>query len=653
MHFVGLNRARKQVINARAATILMLTFLGAMPAGALTLVDGGQSEYVIVVSSDAIPAEQFAAEELALHLEQMSGSKLPIVTDAEPLATHAILLGNTRFLQELGVEVDWQQFGKEGYLLRVSGDHLIIAGGQPRGVLYGVYALIEDHLGCRWFAPDTSFIPQRKTIELAQLTDLDPYLAPDITGKPAFEYRDPKMYAGYVRSWWWRDHFDANYVARTRNSGTFIDANVHPIDERYGGAFEIPHSGHNLSHLVPAELYAAQHPEYFALHEGRRVTEGDLELCLTHPDVVQIAAQTLRQWMQAEPNADMFFIGQSDTGNYCQCERCKAAYERYTPPGNPSSVIGYGGLAGRNLQFVNQVATLLEDEFPNMRIGTFAYGASRNPPANITAHRNVVIWYCPIERCICHPLDRGPINQSFYHFADGIKKWKQIAREVYLYDYSFAGALGPPADLLTIAPTVRAAWRLGVTGVQVDAIIDIQVGFGFLRYWLWAQSLRNPEWDAEQALCEFLDAYYGSAATHIEDFISLVSNPGNYEPLPAEKANIWTNEDSPLRHELVYGCHLGYRQLTDQAIEHSYSLFEQARQATAGDPQTHRHVAAARMVLQFAMLENLPADDPRLKDEAAGLLRLAKELEMRSIQDVSMDRYWDEISNKLGVTISE
>jgi len=640
--------------------VVVLLVSGALvPAGALTLVDGGQSEYVIVVSSEAIPAEQFAAEELALHLEQMSGAKLPIVTDSEPLPSHAVLLGKTRFLQELGVEVNWEQFGKEGYLLRVSGDHLIIAGGQPRGVLYGVYALLEDYLGCRWFAPDTSFIPQRKTIRVPQLTNLDPYLAPDITGKPVFEYRDPKMYAGYVRSWWWRDHFDADYVARTRNSGTYLNTQVIPIDERHGGYFKIPHKGHNLSALVPAKWFAADHPEYFALHNGQRVTEGDLELCLSNPDVVHIAAQTLRAWLRPESTAyaskldvDMLFIGQSDTSNYCQCDQCKAAYERYTPPGKPSSIIGYAGLAGRNLQFVNQVATLLEDEFPDMRIGTFAYGSSRNPPANITAHRNVVIWYCPLERCVCHPLDRGPINESFYHFADGIKKWKQIAREVYLYDYYHGGALGPPADLLTIAPNVRAAWRLGVTGVQVDAITDMQVGFGFLRYWLWAESLRNPEWDAEQGLREFLDAYYGAAATPIEDFIRLVSNPSNYEPMPAETANIWTSEDSPLRHELRYGCHLGYRSLSDEAIEQGYALFEQARQATAGDPKAQRHVEAARMVLQYAMLEHLPANDPRLKDEAVGLLRLAKELEMRSIQDVPMDKYWKQIGEKLGMDIA-
>ena len=214
---------------------LLVLLACATQVAALDLVVDGRSDYVIVLAVDAIPAEKFAAEELVLHLEKMSGVKLPIVTDAEPLPRHAILLGRTRFLKELGVEAQWHQFGKEGYLLRVTGDHLIIAGGQPRGVLYGVYALLEDYLGCRWFAPDTSFIPRRKTIELAELIDLDPYLAPDVTGTPAFEYREPWLYTGGRHSLWWRDYFDPKYVTRTRNSGSYLNASVHPIDERHGG----------------------------------------------------------------------------------------------------------------------------------------------------------------------------------------------------------------------------------------------------------------------------------------------------------------------------------------------------------------------------------------------------------------------------------
>jgi hypothetical protein len=65
---------------------------------------------------------------------------------------------------------------------------------------------------------------------------------------------------------------------------------------------------------------------------------------------------------------------------------------------------------------------------------------------------------------------------------------------------------------------------------------------------------------------------------------------------------------------------------------------EKARQATADDPQARAHVDAARMVLQYAMLKRLPADDPRLKAEKESLLHLAESLEMPSIQGVPLSR---------------
>ena len=610
--------------------MLGLVFLCA-PAWALTLVSQGSSDYTIVIPDDAIQAERTAARELVHHIKQISGAELPIASESQFDGSAGILLGANRHQKELGIEPDWQQLGKEGYLLRVVARNLIIAGGRPRGTLYGVYALLEDQLGCRWFAPDTTFIPKRDTIELPAL---------DLTGGPAFEYRDPWMYAGHIYSIWWRTHFDPKYVARTRNSGNLIDRHVHPIDNRYGGGFTIPRFGHNLSQLVPAKDYAASHPEYFALHDGKRIIGGDLELCLSHPDVARIAADTLRRWMREAPDADMFFIGQSDTSNYCQCERCVLAYRKYSanPGGDPWGGLGWGGLAGRNLHFANEIAQRLEEEFPNRRIGVFAYGATRNPPLNIQAHRNIVVWYCPIERCACHPIDRGPINGVFYDFAGGIDRWKAIAEEVYLYDYRLGNALAPPADLLTLAETVRAAKRLGVGGVMVDAMIDIQAGFGFCRYWLWARLLRDPDVDAVWALREFLDAYYGSAAPHIDAFIRLTSNPRMYGPLPLDDANIWTAQDSLSRQHLVHGCHLGRRKLTRDALETGYALMEKARQATADDPQARAHVDAARMVLQYAMLKGLPADDPRLKAEKESLLHLAESLEMPSIQGVPLSR---------------
>ena len=150
----------------RLVALLIMFVIPAAQVAALDLVVDGRSDYTIVLAADAIPAERFAAEELAIHLEEMSGVKLRIVTDTEPLPSHAILLGRPRYLPKLKVQPDWAGLGQEEYLLQVKGDYLIIAGGRPRGALYGVYALLEDYLGCRWFAPDSTVIPKRKTIKL-------------------------------------------------------------------------------------------------------------------------------------------------------------------------------------------------------------------------------------------------------------------------------------------------------------------------------------------------------------------------------------------------------------------------------------------------------------------------------------------------------
>lgn len=637
----------------------------AMPAAGLTLADKGTSDYVVVVASDATAAERFAAEELVSHLEAMSGAKYGVRTDAGDLPPRAILVGRSRFVEQVGMDVDWETLGKEEYLLRVVGHHLVVAGGRPRGTLYGVYALLEQELGCRWFAPDTSLVPERRRIQVDRL---------NVTGNPAFAYRDPWIYVGRQRqpicSQWWWDHYDLDYISRTRHSGKTQNEMVGPIGPRHGGYFKCSHCEHNLSQLVPAKEYAEHFPQYFALQpDESRTTVDDLELCLTHPDVVAIAAERLREWMRDDSDADMFFIGQSDTSKYCRCDRCRAAYDKYNPEVGHSEEIGWGGLAGRNLEFVNRVAELLEGEFPSNRIGTFAYQTSRRPPVGITAHRNVVIWYCPIERCGCHAIDHGPLNRRFYAFAEEIRQWQKIAREIYVYDYIFPRFdLGH--DIPTIAPGVRTLHQLGVTGVMVDAISDIQVGFSFMRYWMWSQSLNRPDWDADAGRLEFLDAYYGAAASVIDRYLRLASDPHSYERLDAEWAGIWnetqltpsTTEygksqwqgpEAPLRRALSDYCLLGRRHMTETAIRRAHGLFEQAVALTQDDPKSRRHVEAAKIPLQRAMFELLPDDEPMLRDEAVAFLRVAKEIELGVVYRRPITEYRETLVRKIGMELPE
>ena len=91
----------------KRVAMLALFVIPAAQVAALDLVIEGRSDYAIVMAADAIPAEQSAAEELVLHLEKISGAKLPIVTDAEPLPRHAILLGRGRYLAQLKVQPEY------------------------------------------------------------------------------------------------------------------------------------------------------------------------------------------------------------------------------------------------------------------------------------------------------------------------------------------------------------------------------------------------------------------------------------------------------------------------------------------------------------------------------------------------------------------
>ena len=87
--------------------------------------------------------------------------------------------------------------------------------------------------------------------------------------------------------------------------------------------------------------------------------------------------------------------------------------------------------------------------------------------------------------------------------------------------------------------------------------------------------------------------------------------------------------------------------LTREAVEEAYELFEKARDAVADDPKARAHVDAARMVLQYALLEELPAADPRIQPEMEDLLRMAKALEMPTVQSVRLNEYRAKIMEKI------
>ena len=68
---------------------------------------------------------------------------------------------------------------------------------------------------------------------------------------------------------------------------------------------------HSFYDLISPQKYFAEHPEYFALVDGARRAD-HAQLCLTHPEVLRLAVERVRQWIREHPDAVIFSVSQND-----------------------------------------------------------------------------------------------------------------------------------------------------------------------------------------------------------------------------------------------------------------------------------------------------------------------------------------------------
>lgn len=280
----------------------------------LCLAEDARSEYRIVIAATAPSSTRYAAEELQGFLEKMTGARLPIIADTSGAQDREILVGRSSRLESLGAAIDLSSLGREGYVLRTIGSRLVITGGEPRGTLYGVYGLLEDHFGCRWFTPDIERVPSVRQLPLPRLNQRK---------VPILEYRETYTWESY----------DGNWMARNRLNGAggrgrlLERQNIRPpvpaLDARHGGdiRFGFGFFVHTFDQLVPSKNYFSAHPEYFALRNGKRKA---VQLCCTNEDVIRLCTEAIRAGMRQQPEATVFSLSQSDNREPCECDRCAA-----------------------------------------------------------------------------------------------------------------------------------------------------------------------------------------------------------------------------------------------------------------------------------------------------------------------------------------
>lgn len=466
-----------------------LTFAGTLQAD-LTLANQGHSPYRIVIPTDAIPSERYAASQLQHYLKLISKVELPIVTDDTDPQSHEVLLGQTRRSAPPSAS-NQPALGTDGFQLKTHDRTLIIAGGRPRGTLNGVYTLLEEHLGVRWFTPELEIVPDQSQLHLPVL---------DQTVVPSLEYREV---------FWTEMMRDADFAARHRLNGDHLK-----LTERHGGpAVSYYPFVHSFDALIPPALFD-EHPDFFPMIDGERKS-GYVQRCLSHPEVLTLAKAKVREWIRDQPQATIISVSQNDTYNYCQCPDCKSLDDA---EGSPAASL---------LKFVNAIASDLEKDFPHIRIDTLAYQYTRKPPRTIRPHPNVIVRLCSIECCFAHPLAECA-SESNRRFKEDILTWQPIAPLLYIWDYTpnFAHyqQIFPNFDVLQ--PNVQFFTRHGVKGLFEQGNYSPGGGgeLGPLRAYLLAKLLWNPDTNLQQHLLEFTQAYYGKAAPLLRQWINAMQS---------------------------------------------------------------------------------------------------------------------------------
>jgi hypothetical protein len=449
----------------------------------------------IVVAADAIATDAYAAKEFQSLFKQASGVELPIRHEAATPTGH-VFIGLSPALQAHYPEFSVDDLGPEDLRILITDQAIILAGGPPRGTLYGVYSFLEDEMGIRFLTPDHTHVPSLTPATELQLSDR--------TYRPPFaNYRNIGFSVSTQPVFGIRHRINAFWDDKTFGFGT-------PFASRHLLI------GHSLYRQVSIDEYGESHPEYFALWDGKRSIHFHTHYCLTNPELVPIITKALlgeiEHW---HPKGRLnYAISQNDTiWQYCQCDNCQKLAKA-----NDSNMAPL-------LLAVNAVADIVAEQYPDAIVGSLAYGFTRKPPTHMRARPNVAINLSNIEACQLHAYDDPacPTNVAYHKDLLGWQD-KTDHRLAWLYGFNFNDELEPYPNLHALPPLIKKLAELNYEGLFVQAEDFAGAEMNFLRFYLFSRIAWNPQLDVDQVINEFLDLHYGPSAPFVRQYLELTEN---------------------------------------------------------------------------------------------------------------------------------
>lgn len=298
-----------------------------------------------------------AAQMLRFALFRTGGKLIPVkkaVTESD-YRTNAVFIGTAAEKCGLLAKKEISSVKEGGYVMKLTGNKLAIAGKRPGGVFLGVVDLLE-RMGISYLATDLFTKPHGNTLALKEfvqsrnpavpmrLQDTLRYLRPELRG-----YSPHEEFANY----------------RIINS--------------FEGAC------HSVTSLLSIAEFGKTKPEFFALQaDGRRMPPDTnaavVQYCMSNTELTSLLAERLIEVMKADPYSTYYPFQPGDgAGRFCRCQECEKM----------------GSATDRLLAWTNRVAEKTSRVFPEKKLLTFSYVDTYEPPVKVLPHKNVYVEYCP------------------------------------------------------------------------------------------------------------------------------------------------------------------------------------------------------------------------------------------------------------------
>lgn len=473
-------------------------------AGEIILGSAGQSNYQIIVP------DKFEEEDIAVSVRQAAdlverafaenGMTLHIAAESKADKNRpGIYLGATELASKNGIMpskmTGWQ------YVHKAVGANIVIAGHDRQGnlegsaskrrylswygTLKGTCEFLRQYAGVRFLMPGDYGIEFVPTPVISVPGDLNALKRP---------------------------YLDANDYWGTKGDVFFVANSLMPFQNMND------YFGHSHPKAVPAEKYWKEHPEYFALVNGKRIctlrgSEGERlnQLCLSNPDVQALIYKRILD--DIDEGHEIAEVGQCDGFKPCECEACFNLYgiKPVASRKNAREWINDPAWAEKLWIMHLEMAGRLTKDRPGGKMMILAYSVTASPPKTFdTFPGNVII---ELARCSPEYFDPWRKMKGIEWFAAYIYNWGTYQMTSYM----------PMRSPKFIEDQVRLLVDNNVHTVRTHGFGQNDGLEGPSQY-TYVRMLDDPKANpsSEKLVEEYIQAAFGEAADPMRRFFSIL-----------------------------------------------------------------------------------------------------------------------------------